>query len=429
MTTASERPLAILSACGSRGDVNPIAAIARELIAIGYECHVSVAEPYAEVIENAGAIANVVIDRESFHKIVSQDSFWKPFAGARQVLAEVVRGFFQPHLDFISQRFVPGRTTLVAHPLDFASRVFREIEPRCTMTSIHLAPAMMRHPTSPPRLLPDRGWTRLILPDGWSRLNRLTYWAGDHAFLDRILGPTVNFARSRLGNLPKQRRLMNHWWHSPDQVLAMYPAWFAPEIATHFASDRFQYVGFPLDDGIVGSASDSPVPNDRPLLVTTGSAHSGDADLIRRIARHCEQRGVAVVSCCPSNPEIISGAPSLQTVGYIPLGQWLPHCRGLIHHGGVGTTSRAIHAGVPQMIRPLAFDQFDHAQRIERLGLGVWLRSDQELESAIDRLLHHDALTARSPKVEPLIEDAARLAAHAIAHRHRTRTARPVALL
>lgn len=408
----AQRPLAILSACGSRGDVNPIAAIARELIALGFQCHVSVAEPYADVITAVGAIPNVVIDRDSFHAIVSQSSFWKPLAGARQVLTEVVQGFFQPHLDFIERNYVPGRTSLVAHPLDFASRVFREVQPGCRMTSIHLAPAMMRHAEHPPRLLPDRGWTRFTLPSGWPRLNRATYWLGDYGFLDRILGPTVNDARRKLGGLRKQRRLMNHWWHSPDQVLAMYPAWFAPEIASRYESEQFRFVGFPLDDGasgdgVSGGPSGYPIPKDRPLLITTGSAHHGDAGFVRRVAQICEQRNLRVVSCCPSNPRPISGAENLQTVGYIPLGRWLPHCRGLIHHGGVGTTSRAINAGIPQMIRPLAFDQFDHAQRIERFGLGVWLRSDRELEAALDRLLDYQV----APSV-PLVPNAPQIAAH-----------------
>ncbi|TWT93628.1 glycosyltransferase [Neorhodopirellula pilleata] len=399
--TTTDRPIAILSACGSRGDVNPIAAIARELVELGYECHVSVAEPYADVVSAAGAIPNVVIDRKSFDAIVSQSSFWKPLAGGRRVLTEVVQGFFQPHLDFIERHYVPGRTTLVAHPLDFASRVFREIHPDCPLTSIHLAPAMMRHPEFPPRLLPDRVWTRWVLPSGWPRWNRATYWLGDYCFLDRILGPTVNRARRKLGGLPKQRRLMNHWWHSPDQVLAMYPAWFAPEIASQYASERFHFVGFPLDDGIAGESADQsfepPVSENRPLLVTTGSAHHGDAEFVRRVAQICQRRNVPVVSCCPSNPRLNVGTNNLHSVGYIPLGRWLPHCRGLIHHGGVGTTSRAIDAGIPQMIRPLAFDQFDHAQRIERFCLGIWLRNDRELESAVSRLLEYEVKPSDRP--------------------------------
>jgi UDP:flavonoid glycosyltransferase YjiC (YdhE family) len=36
----------------------------------------------------------------------------------------------------------------------------------------------------------------------------------------------------------------------------------------------------------------------------------------------------------------------------------------------VGTTSQALLAGVPQLIRPLAHDQFDNLERVRRLGVG-----------------------------------------------------------
>jgi len=61
------------------------------------------------------------------------------------------------------------------------------------------------------------------------------------------------------------------------------------------------------------------------------------------------------------------------------------------------------------MIRPLAFDQFDHAQRIERFGLGVWLRSDRELEAAMDRLLDYQVAPSA-----PLVPNAPKIAAHFI---------------
>jgi len=48
----SSKPLAILSAPGSRGDVNPMVAMGRELIGSGFDVAISVAEPYAKVIMN-----------------------------------------------------------------------------------------------------------------------------------------------------------------------------------------------------------------------------------------------------------------------------------------------------------------------------------------------------------------------------------------
>ncbi|UCH91026.1 MAG: glycosyltransferase, partial [Nitrospirota bacterium] len=55
---------------------------------------------------------------------------------------------------------------------------------------------------------------------------------------------------------------------------------------------------------------------------------------------------------------------------YAPLSQLLPHCAALIHHGGIGTCSQALRAGIPQLIQPYAFDQFDNGARIEQLGVG-----------------------------------------------------------
>ena len=46
----------------------------------------------------------------------------------------------------------------------------------------------------------------------------------------------------------------------------------------------------------------------------------------------------------------------------------------LVHHGGVGTLAQGFAAGVPQLGMPMAFDQPDNVTRLERLGVGSWLR-------------------------------------------------------
>ena len=62
--------------------------------------------------------------------------------------------------------------------------------------------------------------------------------------------------------------------------------------------------------------------------------------------------------------------PQIVHFSYAPLSQLLPHCAALVHHGGIGTCSQALRAGVPQLIQPFAFDQFDNGARIEKLGVG-----------------------------------------------------------
>jgi UDP:flavonoid glycosyltransferase YjiC (YdhE family) len=45
----------------------------------------------------------------------------------------------------------------------------------------------------------------------------------------------------------------------------------------------------------------------------------------------------------------------------------------VVHHGGVGTTAKALAAGVPQVVVPVAYDQPDNGRRVVRLGVGAML--------------------------------------------------------
>ena len=73
----------------------------------------------------------------------------------------------------------------------------------------------------------------------------------------------------------------------------------------------------------------------------------------------------------------------------------------MVHHGGVGTTSQGLRAGVPTLIVPFAFDQSDNAEHARRLGTSRTLyrrdyksvRVAAELEKLLDD--PHYSLNAR----------------------------------
>lgn len=61
---------------------------------------------------------------------------------------------------------------------------------------------------------------------------------------------------------------------------------------------------------------------------------------------------------------------------YLPYDLYLPHCDAAIIHGGTGVLYSCIRAGVPMLVWPHDYDQFDHAARIVDRGLGLRFKPD-----------------------------------------------------
>jgi sterol 3beta-glucosyltransferase len=57
-------------------------------------------------------------------------------------------------------------------------------------------------------------------------------------------------------------------------------------------------------------------------------------------------------------------------IEYIPHDWLYQRVRVAIHHGGAGTTSASLHAGIPTIILPLAIDQFFWGERVYKIGVG-----------------------------------------------------------
>lgn len=371
------RRLAILSAAGSRGDVNPMIGIGRELKRLGFDVVISLAEPYVAAAEAAGLRAEGVIGTARFEELLENRHFWTPVRGARAVLRSVATEFLEAHHAVIRRHHRPGRTVLVAHPLDFASRVLRDADRSTPMVDVHLAPAILRVPGHPPQLTPS-GFEQWL---PWPLLS-LAIRAADRWILDPVLAPAVNRLRAEYG-LPPVRRMLDRWWFASESIVAMYPPWFAPEVTRHVPP--IETVGFPLEDAEEGEFER---PAGRPIVVTGGTANRHAAAWFRRVieATGRSDRELWVLTRYPENLPPGELPSHVRVADYLPLGRLLPHCDAILHHGGIGTTSQAFAAGTPQGIRPLAFDQFDNAARVERLGAGRRLRRERDVGAMIEEV-------------------------------------------
>lgn len=72
----------------------------------------------------------------------------------------------------------------------------------------------------------------------------------------------------------------------------------------------------------------------------------------------------------------------------------MPHCSLIIHQGGIGTTAQAMRSRNPMIIIPHCNDQYDNAQRAEKLGISKTIPyrnlNPKRLLKIINEVMHSD---------------------------------------
>jgi rhamnosyltransferase subunit B len=112
----------------------------------------------------------------------------------------------------------------------------------------------------------------------------------------------------------------------------------------------------------------------RPIVFTPGTGVVDVDQFFDAARRCCQLLKLPGLFLSPSfdasrlDPE----EPILHS-SYLDLALVLPHAALLVHHGGIGTTARALEAEVPQIISPQAFDQPDNGHRVSQLGAGTMI--------------------------------------------------------
>lgn len=91
-------------------------------------------------------------------------------------------------------------------------------------------------------------------------------------------------------------------------------------------------------------------------------------------------------------------------IEYVPHDWLYARVKVAAHHGGAGTTSASLHAGIPSIVMPLAIDQFFWGERVYKLGVGpkpIPQRklNAENLSQAITQALTEDAMNARAKTV------------------------------
>ena len=107
--------------------------------------------------------------------------------------------------------------------------------------------------------------------------------------------------------------------------------------------------------------------------------------------------------------------PNVHVARWVPQADVMPHTDVMICHGGSGTVTAGLAAGVPMAVLPLFADQPHNARRVTELGAGIAVDNAAELTDAVRRLIAEPSYRAAAQRVAadicelPTVDAAARI--------------------
>jgi MGT family glycosyltransferase len=141
-------------------------------------------------------------------------------------------------------------------------------------------------------------------------------------------------------------------------------------------------------------------PRDGALVyLSLGSLGSADVELMQGLIDTLATTPHRVVVSMGPQHDQLTLADNMVGEEFLPQTSILPQVDLAITHGGNNTITECLHFGIPTIVLPLFWDQYDNAQRIDETGHGLRLATythePEELTGAIDRLLADSALRDR----------------------------------
>ena len=352
----------LLSTIGSRGDVQPLVALALQLKALGQEVRLCVPPDFREWVDSLGIpVTPIGPEVRKFTASKPPVTPGPPSPERRRQLAEAtVTTQFQT----IAAAAQGCDVIVAATALQIAARSVAE-SMGIPYVFVAYCPIVLPSPHhAPPPLPPLPGQTSApVTTDNRER------WARDAERFSNLFGAALNSHRVSLGLTPvtdvRSHVFTDRPWLAADPTLAPWPdpadrtvfqtgAWILPdERSLSPELKTFLDTGAPPVYFGFGSMR---APQDlSQVMVQTARA------LGRRMI---VSRGWADLSPVDSEPDCL-------VVGEVNLQALFKRVAAVVHHGGAGTTTTAALAGAPQVIIPQMYDQHYWAQRIDHLGVGT----------------------------------------------------------
>ena len=358
----------VLTTFGSYGDIHPYMAIAMELQARGHEPIIVTSSLYRDKIEGAGiqftpARPDLPPPQEQAQELM--DRVMEPKSGPKFLVEELILPQIrESYADLLEA--VQGADLLVSHPATYAGPLVGHKTGMPWISTV-LAPMSFFSAYDCP------------VPPFWPWTKKL------QAFGPRFMGALLNVMKAKyrpklfysfrqeLG-IPDFGNPVFEGQHSPSLILALFSKIFAQPKPDWPRQTRV--TGFAFYDG----HDEHEMPpellhfldsGEPPIVFTLGSSAVWVArDFFNEsiIAAQMLGRRAVLLIGDERNRSFESLPAGVIAVNYAPYQSLLGRGCAMVHHGGVGTTSQGLRAGIPTLIVPFAFDQSDNAEHARRLG-------------------------------------------------------------
>lgn len=142
-----------------------------------------------------------------------------------------------------------------------------------------------------------------------------------------------------------------------------------------------------------------------PIAIGFGSPGTqGFTQTLSLLEEALRRANVQAVLTVPSKWHGEIKSKNIFPIEYIPHDWLYPRVKVAVHHGGAGTTSASLHAGIPTVTMPLAIDQFFWGERVYKIGVGTKpipqrKLNAENLSQAIIQALTDETMNARAKAI------------------------------
>jgi UDP:flavonoid glycosyltransferase YjiC (YdhE family) len=231
--------------------------------------------------------------------------------------------------------------------------------------------------------------------------NDRSAWSDFWDEYDRVLGPQIGAfdAWVRERGAPPLAGRRDYIWDSPHLNLYVYP-----EEADYRRSRPLGAEWVRLDTSVRGT-HETYTDHERLgtggalVYLSLGSLASADVELMQRLVDVLGRTPHRYIVSKGPQADLYELADNMVGAEFLPQPAILPIVDLVITHGGNNTVTESWLFGKPMIVLPVFWDQYDNAQRVDELGLGVRLPTytfeEERLSDAIDALIEDRPLAAR----------------------------------